>query len=51
VMQDRFPPPGLAGAVAAAPSLPAPGVSLSGQLGALKALFEALTPLLGLPER
>jgi hypothetical protein len=50
VMQDRFPPPGLAGAVAAAPSLPAPGVSLSGQLGALKALFEALAPLLGLPE-
>lgn len=49
VMQDRFPPPGLAGAVAAAPSLPGPGVSLSGQLGALKALFEELAPLLGLP--
>ncbi len=51
VMQDRFPPPGLAGAVAAAPSLPGPGVSLSAQLGALKALFEELAPLLGLPGR
>ena len=49
VMQDRFPPPGLAGAVAAAPSLPRPGVSLAAQLGALKALFGAVAPLLGLP--
>lgn len=49
VTQDRFPPPGLAGAVTAAPSLPRPGVSLSAQLGALKALFEELAPLLGLP--
>jgi hypothetical protein len=49
VMQDRFPPPGLAGAVAAAPSLPRPGASLAGQLGALRALFEELAPLLGLP--
>lgn len=49
VMQDRFPPPGLAGAVAAAPSLPGPGASLSAQLGGLKALFEELAPLLGLP--
>jgi hypothetical protein len=51
VMQDRFPPPGLAGAVAAPPSLPAPAVSLASQLGALKGLFEELAPLLGLPGR
>lgn len=49
VMQDRFPPPGLAGAVAAAPALPGPGVSLSAQLGALRTLFDELAPLLGLP--
>jgi hypothetical protein len=49
VMQDRFPPPGLAGAVVAAPSLPRPVVSLSAQLGALRTLFEELAPLLGLP--
>jgi hypothetical protein len=52
VTQDRFPPPGLAGAVAAPSSVAAvPGASLAGQLGALKALLEELGPLLGLPGR
>lgn len=52
LMQDRFPPPGLAGAVAAAPvSGAVPAASLAGQLGALKALLEELGPLLGLPGR
>ena len=50
MMQDRFPPPGLAGAVTTgpAPALP-PGANLAGQIGALKALIEELAPLLGLP--
>lgn len=50
LMQDRFPPPGLAGAVAAASaSTAAPAASLASQLGALKGLLEELAPLLGLP--
>lgn len=50
ITQDRFPPPGLAGAVATGPTpaLP-PGANLAGQIGALKALIEELAPLLGLP--
>ncbi|WP_337876930.1 hypothetical protein [Elioraea sp.] len=51
VMQDRFPPPGLAGAVAAAPPPGPQGASLAGQLGALRTLLEELGPLLGLPGR
>lgn len=52
VTQDRLPPPGLAGAVAVPTSVAAaPGASLVGQLGALKALLEELGPMLGLPGR
>lgn len=50
LMQDRFPPPGLAGAVTTTPvAASVPAASLASQLGALKGLIEELAPLLGLP--
>lgn len=51
VMRDRFPPPGLGGAVTAVPPRGPLVAGFVGQLGALRSLFEEIAPLFGFSGR